>query len=146
MKHARARGAACFCVFAVVVAPLLAFGNLSAKEVRTLFSGQTVEGEFREGGMKYVEPNMVSTFSEPFVMYFSTDGAVRGIRNGKKKAGKWRVDGEGNHCVQWDGNREGCAPITREGRAYKKYMRKRGARIKWVETFTVFTPGNPGKL
>lgn len=138
----------CCSVITVFSSPLFAFGNLSAEEVRALFSGQTVEGEFREGTQKYVDPRGVSTFYEPFVMYFSTDGTVRSIRGGTaKKTGEWRVDEQGNHCVQWAGKKEGCAPITKEGRVYKKYMTKSGgSRIKWVKTFTTFRPGNPDIL
>jgi len=131
----------------VFAGPLLAFGSLSAEEVRSLFSGQTAAGEFREGSRKHIDPSGVSTFYEPFVMYFSADGTVRSIRGEKKKAGKWRVDEKGNHCVQWTGKKEGCAPIVKEGRVYKKYMmRKGGGREKWVKTFTRFSPGNPDNL
>lgn len=148
MKIGCIRGVACwFCVLAVFSGPLFAFGNLSAAEVRALFSGQTVDGEFREGSKKHIDPSGVNTFSEPFVMYFSADGTVRSIRGGVKKTGKWRVDAKGNHCVQWSGKKEGCAPITKEGRVYKKYKtRGSGSRIKWVKTFTRFRAGNPDEL
>ena len=148
MKIGRIRGVACwFSVLAVFSGPLFAFGNLSAEEVRALFSGQTVEGEFREGSKKHIDPSGINTFYEPFVMYFSADGAVRSIRGDAKKAGKWRVDEKGNHCVKWTGKKEGCAPITKEGRVYKKYKRRgEGSRIKWVKTFTKFRPGNPDSL
>ena len=107
MKIGCIRGVACwFCVLAVFSGPLFAFGNLSAAEVRALFSGQTVDGEFREGSKKHIDPSGVNTFSEPFVMYFSADGTVRSIRGGVKKTGKWRVDAKGNHCVQWSGKKE----------------------------------------
>ena len=144
MKHK----AACLLLslLAVPAATLSAFGNLSADEVRTLFSGQTVEGEFRGGTEKYLEPGGVDVFAEPFVMYFSGEGAVRSLRGGKKRKGTWRVDGKGNLCVQWKGKKEGCAPVTREGSVYKKYMRRGGGRIKWVRTFNKFTPGNTGNL
>ena len=130
----------------VFAGPLFAFGSLSAAEVRALFSGQTAAGEFRAGNRKHIDPSGVSTFYEPFVMYFSTDGTVHSIRGKKKKAGKWRVDEKGNHCVQWTGKKEGCAPIIKEGRVYKKYMRKKGGRDKWVKTYTRFRPGNPDNL
>ena len=92
------------------------------------------------------DPDGVSTFYEPFIMYFSEDGSVRSIRGEIKKTGKWRVDQKGNHCVQWKGKKEGCAPIIKEGRVYKKYMKRGGSRIKWVKTFTKFSPGNPNNL
>ena len=148
MKYKHASTIACFCsVLTVFSSSLFAFGNLSAEEVRALFSGQTVEGEFREGSKKHIDPSGINTFYEPFVMYFSADGAVRSIRGDVKKAGKWRVDEKGNHCVKWTGKKEGCAPITKEGRVYKKYKRRgEGSRIKWVKTFTKFRPGNPDSL
>ena len=148
MKVTRVSIVVCFCaIFTAFSSPLLAFGKLSAEEVRALFSGKTVEGEFREGSNKRIDPDGVSTFYEPFVMYFSADGSVRSIRGGVKKKGNWRVDEKGNHCVQWSGKKEGCAPINKEGRVYKKYkMRSGGSRTKWVKTFTQFRPGNPDNL
>jgi hypothetical protein len=148
MKYKHTAVTACYCLVSTVLpSPLFAFGNLSAEEVRALFSGQTVNGEFREGSRKHVDPNSVNTFYEPFVTYFSADGSVRSIRGGKKKTGKWRVDAKGNHCVQWTGKKEGCAPITKEGHLYKKYMIKPGgSRIKWVKTYNKFTAGNTDNL
>ena len=148
MKYKHACTIACFCsVLTVFSGSLFAFGNLSADEVRALFSGKTVEGEFREGSKKNIDPSGVNTFYEPFVMYFSAGGTVRSIRGGIKKAGKWRVDEKANHCVKWAGKKEGCAPITKEGSVYKKYKsRGGGSRIKWVKTFTKFRSGNPDDL
>ena len=148
MTYKRVCAVACCCsVLTVFSSSLFAFGNLSAAEVRLLFSGQTVDGEFREGSKKHIDPSGVNTFYEPFVMYFSADGTVRSLRGGIKKTGKWRVDEKGNHCVQWAGKKEGCAPITKEGRVYKKYKsRGSGSRIKWVKTFTKFRAGNPDEL
>ena len=148
MNYKDACTVVCFCcILAAFSSSLFAFGNLSADEVRALFSGKTLEGEFREDSKKHVDPSGVNTFYEPFVMYFSADGTVHSIRGGIKKAGKWRVDEKGSHCVKWTGKKEGCAPITKEGSVYKKYKRKgEGSRIKWVKTFTKFRPGNPDNL
>ena len=147
MKNKSACIVTFFCSFLIIFAsPLSAFGNLTAEEVRSLFSGQTVDGERREGSKIHSDPDGVSTFYEPFIMYFSEDGTVRSIRGEIKKTGKWRVDQKGNHCVQWKGKKEGCAPIIKEGRVYKKYMKRGGSRTKWVKTFTKFSPGNPNNL
>ena len=147
MKYRSACMVAFYCSFLMIYAnPLFAFGTLAAEEVRSLFSGQTVGGERREGSKIHSEPAGVSTFYEPFIMYFSEDGTVRSIRGEIKKTGKWRVDQKGNHCVQWKGKKEGCAPIIKEGGVYKKYMKRGGSRTKWVKTFTKFSPGNPNNL
>jgi hypothetical protein len=151
MRHKSTCIVTFFCCFLTVFTrSLYAFGNLPADEVRSLFSEQTVEGEFREGGKKHIDPNSVSAFYEPFVMYFSEAGTVRSIRGEIKKTGKWWVDEKGNHCVQWKGKKKGCAPITKEGSTYKKYKMRSGAgggsRIKWVKTFIKFSPGNPNNL
>ena len=127
--------------------PLHAADPLSADEVRELFSGNTVEGELREGTDVHVEPMGLSTFAEPFTTYFSADGTVRSLHGKKKPQGKWRVSESGDHCVRWKGKKkEACAPIIREGKVYRKYMKRRGGRIKWVESYTKFTPGNPDNL
>ena len=127
--------------------PLFALGSLSAEEVRSLFSGQTVDGERREGADSNTGLSALSGFPEPIVMYFSEDGSVRSIRNDKKKTGKWWVDEEGNHCVQWNkAKKKSCAPITKEGRFYKKYKKSKFGRTIWVKTFTKFRPGNPDNL
>lgn len=134
-------------LLSIIATPLVALGGLPAEEVRSLFSGQTVEGERSEGADSYTGPSALDGFSEPFVMYFSEDGSVRSIRNEIKKSGKWWVDEEGNHCVRWKkAKKDSCAPITKEGRVYKKYKKSKFGSIKWVKTFTKFRPGNPDNM
>lgn len=136
-----------FLLLSALAAPLFAADPLAADEVRGLFSGNTVEGEFREGTDVHVEPSGLGTFAEPFTTYFSTDGTVRSLRGEKKIQGKWRVSESGDHCIRWKGKKkEACAPIIRERKVYRKYMKWRGGRIKWVRSYTKFTPGNPGNL
>jgi hypothetical protein len=136
-----------FILLSALATPLYAAGQLSADEVRQLFSGNTVEGEFREGTDVHVEPSGLSTFAAPFTTYFSADGTARSLRGKKKLRGKWRTSESGDHCVRWKGKaKEACAPIIREGKVYRKYMKRRGGRVKWVESYTKFTPGNPDNL
>ena len=55
-----------FSVIMLLIAnTLFAFGNLSANDVKTLFSGNTVEGGRVEGAKQGV----MSLYSEPFINY-----------------------------------------------------------------------------
>jgi hypothetical protein len=91
----------------VPVAPLFAFGNLSDEEVRMLFPRKTAESSRREGTGEHVEPSDVDLHAQPFLMYFPVDGAARYLRGSGEK---WRLDGQGNLCVQRKGKKGGCAP------------------------------------
>ena len=74
-------------VFAVTVcvcsSQSLAFGQMPATEVSALFSGNTVEGERRDGGVPGVDaPNKIEEYATQFINYFDNTGTV------KKKTGK----------------------------------------------------------
>jgi hypothetical protein len=59
---------------------LLAFGYLSADEVRTLIMGNTAEGERRQGEKGgLMPPATVNNYAEKFAMFFAQDGTVKRI-------------------------------------------------------------------
>ena len=63
------------CVFS---SQSLAFGQMSAAEVSALFSGNTVEGERRDGGVPGVDaPNKIEEHATQFINYFDNDGTVK---------------------------------------------------------------------
>jgi hypothetical protein len=122
---------------------LLAFGNLSADEVRTLITGNTVEGERRQGVKGgQGEPGMVDTYAEIFTMYFAEDGTVKRLIDERRKKGKWRVTESGKLCLEWKGKKERCASVYKSGNVYKRATKKSSGRVLWEIKFIRFTPGN----
>lgn len=126
---------------------LFAFGNLSAGEVRTLITGNTVEGERRQGVKGgQGEPGIVDTYAEKFTMYFAEDGTVKRLIGERRKKGKWRVTESGKLCVEWKGKKEKCASVYKDGKAYKRVTKKSSGRVLWEIKFIKFTPGNEFNL
>ena len=117
--------------------PSYASGNLSADEIRSLFSGNTVEGDYVEGRSQ----GMSSFYSEPFVNYFADDGKVYSVKGKTNKSGVWRATEEGL-CINWNNTKENCAPIYKEGDHYKQQKKTNTGKIKWSKTYTTFTPGD----
>ena len=115
-----------------------AFGSLSADEVRSLFSGNTVEGGYVQGAKQGV----MSFYSEPFINYFSNDGEVYSVRGKTNKSGSWRATEKGHLCFHWESKQEKCAPIYKEGDHYKQDMMSRKGKIKWTKTYTTVTSGD----
>ena len=123
--------------------PLLAFGYLSADEVRTLFTGNTAEGELRmgkKGGLG--PPNMVENYPERFVMFFAEDGTVMRKTGELHETGKWRVTSKGKQCIQWEGKEEKCAPVYKDGKIYREVIINKMGRIQWEMKYIGFIPGN----
>jgi hypothetical protein len=128
------------CVFS---SQSLAFGSMPADEVIALFSGNTVEGERRDGGAPGIDaPNRLENFTTPFIAYFGHDGTVKQKTSGKPKAGKWRVTDGGDLCIKWTGKKESCAPVHKEGKVYKRVIKKRSGFILKELGYIRFTPGN----
>lgn len=123
--------------------PLHAFEKLAADEVRKLFSGNTVEGIYREG----VRQGVMNFYTEPFTSYFSNDGKVYSAKGGHRKSGRWHVTETGYLCFVWQTKKqEKCAPVYREGDHFKQDMMGRSGNIKWTKTYTGFTPGDTTAL
>lgn len=122
---------------------LLAFGNMSAEEVRTLFTGNTVEGERREGEKGgLMPPGTVVNYAEKFSMFFADNGKVKRIIGERHNKGRWRVAESGELCLKWKGKKETCAPVYKAGKAYKRVTKKSSGRVLWELEFIRFTPGN----
>lgn len=123
---------------------LYAVDNLSSDEIRSLFSGNTVDGGRVEGARQGV----MSFYSAPFISYFGDDGKVYSVsgKKKKKKSGAWRVDGKGHLCIIWKGKKEKCAPVYKEGEHYKQNIIGTKGKIKWTNTYSTFTAGDTASL
>jgi len=128
------------CVFS---SQSLAFGKMSADEVSALFSGNTVEGERRDGGVPGIDaPNKVEDYATAFIAYFDSNGTVKKKAGSKPKPGKWSVTDDGELCVKWKGKKEKCAPVHREGKVYKRVIERRSGFVLFELRYIRFTPGN----
>lgn len=121
----------------------LAFGQMSAAEVRALFSGNTVEGERRDGGVPGIDaPNKIEEYATKFIAYFDNDKTVKKKTSSKPKMGKWRVTDKGNLCIEWKGKKEKCAPVHKEGKLYKRVVERRSGFVLFELSYIRFIPGN----
>ena len=121
----------------------LAFGQMSAAEVNALFSGNTVEGERRDGGVPGVDaPNKIEEYATQFIIYFDNDGTVKNKTSKKPKMGKWRVTDNGDLCIKWTDKNEKCAPVYRDGNVYKRVVKRKSGFVLFEFRYIHFTPGN----
>ena len=103
---------------------------MPADEVRTLITGNTAEGERRQGERGgHDSPGKVVNFAEKFVMYFAADGRVQRKTGGPYKTANWRVTESGKLCLEWKGRKEKCAPVYRDGKACKRVTQKSSGRL-----------------
>ena len=94
---------------------------LTGPEIRTLIAGNTVKGPY------YTE-------------FFDADGSVRGIEQGQKYAGKWRIDSD-RLCVDFpDHDYTNCAWVARQSGNDYAFMDG-----QFTNTRTVLA-GNPENL
>ena len=132
-----ALGACCIC------SQSFAFGRLAAEEVKTLFSGNTVEVERRDGGVPGVdEPDRIENFAATFSLYFDDDGTLKMKTAGQPAVGKWRVSGDAKLCMEWRRKKEKCGHVHKQGNVYKRVIRRKNGFILFEHTYTGFTPGN----
>lgn len=122
---------------------LLAASTMSKDEVRIIFIGNTVEGESRE----FEKPGdgftgKLINFAEEFVHYYAEDGTVKKKIGEQINTGKWRVTNSGKLCAEWEGKREKCAPVYKEGKIYKRVTKNKKGRNLWEFRYIKFTPGN----
>jgi len=121
----------------------LAFWKMSADEVSVLFSGNTVEGERRDGGVPGIDaPNKIADYATAFIAYFENNGTVKKKTGSKPKLGKWRVTDDGELCIKWKGKKEKCAPVHKEGKVYKRVIERRSGFVLFELRYSRFTPGN----
>jgi hypothetical protein len=119
------------CLLAVAMAfsgPSAAEKTLTGDEVKALFSGKTVD---------YTH---VTTGFEMSV-YYAEDGSMRGMRGENKTGGSWRVNDNGELCIEY-GKGDRCRHIVEEDGVYRKYKENNGKKIHIV-TYHTFTDGNP---
>ena len=136
-----------FLLLGVSGAHVLAFGTMPADEVRTLVTGNSVEGERREGvAMGIGPPTMLENYAEGFVIFFAKKGIVKYKAGDTRNKGKWRVTDNGKLCLKWKGEKEECAPVHKEGKVYKRATKNRIGRVLWEFKFIRFTPGNEHNL
>ena len=107
--------------------------NLSADEVRQLFSDKTVEGE-------------VVRLKRRYKAYYSADGVFKGIR----AHGEWKVTEDGQHCLRYGEKTVwSCGIImAAEDGSFKKYLPAATPNEKNIHivTFHKFTTGNTDGL
>lgn len=102
--------------------------TLTGDEVRALFSGKTVD---------YVHVTRGFRMS----VYYADDGSMRGMRDGNKTGGSWRVNDKGELCIEY-GKGDRCRHIVEEDGEYRKYKEENGEKLHIV-TYHTFTDGNP---
>ena len=127
-------GAIIICFIAFAETSALAADDLSAAEVKKLFSGKTVEGI-----------NVNKGYS--FKAYFDPKGTIRAAYPFGTRQGKWQVNKKGRKCIRWkDKKKQNCNLIVRDGEVYKEFKIKKNGDRKHVATFKKFTDGNPNDL
>lgn len=99
---------------------------LSPEEVKTLFSGRTVES--------YNRNTRLTSFT-----YYRPDGRVLQQRFWSWRTGHWRVTPKGKICLKFELER--CRYILAEGDRYTKVKRKKGQLTKLVR-YRGFLQGN----
>ena len=126
---------------------LFAFGNMSAEEVRTLFAGNTAEGNRREGARIGTGPsNALENYAEGFVIFFAKNGVAKYMVGDERKKGKWYVTDSGRLCLKWKREKKDCAPVHKEGKVYKRATTNKMGRVMWEFEFIRLTPGNEHDL
>jgi hypothetical protein len=110
--------------------------------VRKLFTGNSVESERREYGTPGTYTvHILNTFAEKFTSRFAQDGTLDEQIGDQRKTGKWRVDENGDLCVQLEGRDEHCAPVMKQGAFYIRTIRNSKGRDLAQIRYLTFTPG-----
>jgi hypothetical protein len=119
----------------VISATVALAGNfMSGEAVEVLFKGKTANGTHLKQEYSYK-------------VYFDPNGNLTEVKTGGEQSkGKWRVDGDGNHCARIHGDEEFCWPVRDNGDgSYTKRKRKdtkKGSKEIPVVRFQNFTDGN----
>lgn len=92
-----------------LVSKLDSYRQLNSDEVTRLFSDRTVTSRNLASG----------TVSHT---YYSTDGDVRQVRNGRERTGNWSVRKDGRICLKMEKQPRSCRIVRRgEDGVYRKY-------------------------
>lgn len=103
--------------------------TLGSEEITALFSDKTVSYHFEKKGYDAT-------------IYYSPDGAMRGVKDGKSMNGKWEVNGRGELCIK-EGMSNNCRTIVENNGVYKKIKIKHNGNEVHVITYKSFIDGNP---
>lgn len=83
--------------------------QLDAGEVRALFADHTVTS-------RNLNTRTVS------ISYYNPDGSVRQIRHDRQRTGSWRIEQNGQICLQMQSNKESCRVVRLDNdNVYRKY-------------------------
>lgn len=104
-------------------------GTLSATELRSLFSGRTVEA-------------VTAAHGRESSSYYDPNGEVRQQRLGQTRRGHWRVTEDHRICLQMEDLPEKCRIVVHEQGEYRKYILKKNGRHQHTVTYRLFHPGN----
>lgn len=110
-----------------LVDPVVAEEQLSAEEVKKLYTDKTFDGK-----------NELA--ADNYRVYSSADGTMKVVySNGQSKTLNWRVDKKGRHCISKnEGGRDKCSKIVSMGDGvYKKITNG-----QHVHTMRNFVDGN----
>jgi len=133
-KAGLSAGAVAVALSGCVSMPFMGGRYVMEDEIRTLFAGKTV----------YARNVRTDTQS---VSYYTEDGQVRQLRNGRKRMGIWYVDPKGRMCLQMDDALKASCRVVAMGDdgVVKKYRR---SKKRWLLSvvYERFEPGNTKKL
>ncbi|MEA3363749.1 MAG: hypothetical protein U9Q61_10845, partial [Thermodesulfobacteriota bacterium] len=73
--------------------------------------------------------------------YYDPNGTLEQLRDGTKRYGSWRVTKNGRICLAFEGSREKCRIIVKEGKLFKKYIVKKNGQHQYVVRYRQFLPG-----
>lgn len=127
-------GAAAIALSGCMSMPFMGGRYVAADEVQTMFAGKTV----------YARNAKTKTKS---VSYYTPDGKVRQLRNGRKRTGVWFVDGKGRMCLQMDDAiKPSCRVVVMGDDGVVKKYRRSNKRWKLAVVYERFVDGNVKKL
>ena len=92
---------------ALMAAPTAFAGELSAADVKALFSGKTVES-------MHLKKDISGT------TYYDPNGQFYGMRDDSIWQGKWSVQDDGNICLTFESGKTRCRFIEQEDGVYYK--------------------------
>lgn len=108
--------------------------SLKAAEVRSLFSGKTVESVSRGSGL--------TSFT-----YYAPDGQLQQQRLWSRRSGKWEVLDNGKICLSFGKDRS-CRRVVKEADVlgtkvtYYKVHKRKGQKAERVVRYRAFVDGN----
>lgn len=105
--------------------------RMSADQVRATFVGMTDYGMLQDG--------------TPFITYVLPDGTIRLRRNGQSDTGRYRIEPDGNICIQYQHYQQGediCQSLWQDSDRYYSTL----SNGKPGVTITTVKPGNAENL